>query len=99
MIALTLVQPPWNSELGAAACGLGYSQRPGLISATQLAPRRACHCRFLSKFCRQRHIAIGDFPNESQVGAEQHDVEMLDRTNGFQRLTILEPDDLRCNSG
>ena len=45
-----------------------------------------------SDLLAKRDIAARDLIDEGRVRIEDHDVEVLDRLDGFQRLPVLEPD-------
>jgi hypothetical protein len=48
----------------------------------------------LGDLLNKRNIAVRDVSNEIPVRLVQHDMEMLDGVYGFERLPVLEPDDL-----
>ena len=44
--------------------------------------------------CYQWNISLSDFRNEVHIRAVEHHMEVFNRMHRFERLPILEPDDL-----
>lgn len=42
----------------------------------------------------QRHISTGDLPHKPHIRSMEHDMKMLNRMNGLERLPIPKPDHL-----